>query len=220
MKYAKEWKNIINQLPPSLQEVSINYKQWKKRCKTLDIDEALVILKSECDQVEHVFNAGYNDLCHPRPMFPCCTSVRKVMNNTPDAPRSLMLFAQTNSKTLYKVCKRLQKSYENPTPLKWLTLLRAAHEFGFLGGHHTAYLHMRYNEHDVLKPECPLCLNDIPKKSMLIYQCGHHACISCTLQYAKVTHERGMWYNLLRHARRQDCPYCHYDKAFMNVTTV
>lgn len=131
MKYAKEWKIVINQLPPSLQEVSINYKQWKQRCKTLDMNKALVILKNECDKVDHVFNTRYKSICQPRALFPCFTSVQKVPCDTPE---SLMLFAETNSKTLYKVCKRLQKSLKDPSPLKWLTLIRSSHEFGFLGG--------------------------------------------------------------------------------------
>lgn len=211
MKYAKEWKHLVSQMPSSFQEVCLDYKQWKKRCKHMNINEAIVLLGSECNKVDDAFNNSYQVWRHP-PSFLACLTKRVHPTN----PQTLLLFAQANAKTVYKVCKRLQKTKEDPTPMKWLTSVRAAHEYSFLGGHHTAHLQLCECRRPI---ECPICLETVSHKNMLVYQCGHNACVSCTLQYAKVQ-ERGLWYNLLPYAKRRDCPYCHFEKAFLNATTV
>lgn len=213
MKYAKEWSSLISQLPLNLQQASLNYKQWKKRCKSLELNEAIVLLQQECDIVETVFNMGYHDIFHPVSIFQCF-SLRKQIPCV--NPHTLLLFAQSNAKTMYKVCKRLQKCHADATPMQWLVSLRAAHEFSFLGGHHTAHLQLRQDSPTL---ECPLCFDQVDNKFMLVYECGHNACIACTLRYAQV-HERGAWYHALLYARRRDCPYCHYDKALIYATTV
>lgn len=128
----------------------------------------------------------------------------------------ILSFAQANAKTVYKICKRLQKTNDSTTPMQWLTSIRAAHEFNFLGGHHTTHLQMKGIGS---ANECPLCWDIVQKKNMLIYHCGHNACIPCTLRYAKVN-DNGMWYHVLPHARRKDCPFCHFEKAFINATTI
>ncbi len=211
MKYSKEWRHLLNQMPPNFQDVSLDYKHWKTRCKQLNTSEALVLLSSECSKVDEAFNSSYHVWRHPPSILTCF-----VRPFPPANPKTLLSFAQANAKTVYKICKRLQKTNRDSTPMTWLTSIRAAHEFNFLGGHHTTHLQLCNNG---LTIECPICLNMIQRKNMLIYQCGHNACISCTLQYAKVK-ERGLWYHVLPHAHRKDCLYCHYEKAFVNATTV
>lgn len=213
MKYAKELNTSIQKLPVSLQETCVNYKLWKKRCKSMQLQEAIVLLKSECDMVESIFTSNYKNWSHPPlPIFTCFCNTRVV----PLDANLLLFYAETNAKTVYKVCKRLQKMTNDMTPMNWLTSVRASHVFGFLGGHHTAHLQLKQHGECL---ECPICVNEVQNNVMLIYQCGHHACLSCALQYAKVS-GNGLWYNVLMYAQKRDCPYCRYDKALCHVSTV
>lgn len=212
MKYSKEWKSFVSEMPHGFQEACLNYKQWKTRCKQLNMGEALVLLSLECNKVEAVFNDGYQVWRHPPSLLACMVRDAPPSSN----PNTLLTFANANAKTVYKICKKLRKTNDDPTPMKWLTSIRASHEFNFLGGHHTRHLELcKYGRH----VECPICFESVHHKHMLIYQCGHNACIPCTLRYANVK-EKGMWYHLLPHANRQHCPYCHYEKAFVNASTL
>lgn len=217
MKYAKEFQQKMVNLPLYLQEACLDYRLWKKRCKQLRPEEALVLLKEECHQVDSMFCGSYKDYSsHSQPLLVRCFCKNPVRV----APETLLLYANMNSKTVYKICKRLSKQTLDSTPMNWLTAVRAAHVFGFMGGHHTSYLALRQSTTQAPLLECPLCVNDVEPKHMLVYMCGHYACISCTLQYAKVQLQRGEWYHLLSGARRRACPYCRFERAFHEVTTV
>lgn len=211
MKYSKEWRRLLNQMPPNFQDVCLDYKKWKTHCKNLNTNEALVLLSSECSKVDDTFNSSYKIWNHPPSILTCFIRPLPLTS-----ANTLLLFAQANAKTVYKICKRLQKTSKDPTPMAWLTSIRAAHEFNFLGGHHTTHLQLCDYGDSI---ECPICLTMVRKKHMLIYQCGHNACIQCTLQYAQVK-EKGLWYHTLPYAHRKDCLYCHFEKAFVNATTV
>lgn len=213
MKYAKEFNQVIQTLPPAFQDTLVNYKIWKKRCKNITLPEAIVLLKSECDAVEHVFSSNYKLWSHPPTIIATCFRSSKV---TPSDPQTLLLYAEVNAKTVYKICKRLQKVMHDPMPMNWLTALRSSHKFEFLGGHHTAHLQLRQQGKQL---ECPICTDDVCHNCMLIYQCGHYACVSCAIQYAKAP-EHGRWYNVLYYAQCKNCPYCRYDNALVEITTV
>lgn len=207
---------MMQRLPISLQDASMNYKHWKKRCKYEHIpDDMVVMLRTECEKVEKVFNHCYTRCTHVSPWSKtrCCWS-----GDTYLPTASVLMFANINSKTLYKICKRLQKTYSDPTPMQWLISIRALHVYEFLGGHHTTHLSLLHaNQFPI---ECPLCLLAVGKRYTLIFRCGHHACISCTLRYVDVNQRNGAWYHLLMHAQRRCCPFCRYDRAFQQVTTV
>lgn len=220
MKYAKELPLTIARLPSTLQEGSLDYKLWKKRCKQVSIEEALVLLNTECQQVNAIFVHEYQECCRrPPSLFHQC--FRKFTSTT-IAPASVLLFAHINATTVYKICKRLQKmSPPSPIPMMWLASMRASHMYEFLGGHHTAHLEMLRNQSTPY--ECPICINPTNPQNVLIYACGHHACISCTLQYA-YAHQNGpiyngKWYHVLPYAKRRTCPYCRFADAFHGATT-
>lgn len=240
MKYAKELQESIQRLPPSLQNSCMNYKFWKKRCNqrcnqqcnpTQALPgEMVVLLQSECNRVEAVFNQYYNKYTSPPSYFHRCYCwIRDLVSNhhkntDNDAnmdmeidPVTVLLYAKLNSKTLYKICKRLQKIYSDPTPMQWLISIRTSHVYEFLGGHHTTHLALLYTTRFPM--ECPICLESTRKGHILIFRCGHHACISCTLQYVGLKSLHGEWYHLLAQAKRRECPYCRYDRAFSQVST-
>lgn len=216
MKYAKELHQIMQRLPASLQEASLSYKMWKKRCHNIALQEAIVLLKVECEKVDSLFTTSYAEWSEP-PSKLCSIACFKYGKVVPIDPNMLLLYAQINAKTMYKICKRLGKIKHDPTPMNWFTSIRASHTFEFLGGHHTTHLQLRQHN-PKLSIECPLCTEEVAPNYMLIYACGHHACVHCTLQYAKApTH--GLWYHVLAYAQRWDCPYCRYNKALFEVTT-
>jgi hypothetical protein len=220
MKYAKELHQMMQRLPPSLQEACLSYKLWKKRCKQITLQEAIVLLKAECEKVESIFTESYTEWSAPPPtscLIKCFQHGRVV----PVDPNLLLLYAEVNAKTMYKICKRLGKMTHDPTPMSWFTSIRASHAFGFLGGHHTAHLQLskKPQPHCTQTPiECPLCTEEVLPKYVLIYGCGHHACIHCTIRYAKAP-EHGLWYHVLTLARRRHCPYCRYENAWIGATT-
>jgi hypothetical protein len=209
MKYAKELATSLSQLPTYLQRESLDYKAWKKRCKTCTLEEAIVTLKRECEQVDRVFQKCYGSW-KSKPWM--CWKQSQL------SPTALLQFAKINATTTYKICKRLQKSLDTPTTMTWLTSVRSLHVFAFLGGHHTT--HLEFSCTDCSLVECPLCINEVTKNNMLIYTCGHHACVDCALQYAQITVNNGLWYNVILYARRKSCPYCRFDKALNGITTI
>ena len=243
MKYAKELNQVMQTLPLILQDASINYKLWKKRCNVksfkgfncelntssnishasyISPSELLVLLNQECEKVESTFTRCYKHCIHP-PRVSCCfwllhTEKPSTKEEIIDTD-TLLTFANMNSKTLYKICKRLQKQLQDPTLMQWLVSIRSAHAYEFLGGHHTAHLTLLHDSSSII--ECPICFKNTPRRYVLIYCCGHYACIHCTLCYVRVNSYAGEWYNLLLHARaqRKKCPFCRYDKAFTAVTT-
>ena len=219
MKYAKELHQTIQRLPPSLQEASLSYKVWKKRCKEITLQDAMVLLKTECDQVESIFTENYTEWLTPHKMsfLSMCFHHRQGTLNVD--PKQLLLYAEINAKTMYKICKRLGKMTHDPTAMNWLTSLRTSHTFGFLGGHHTTHLQFckQYCATKVI--ECPICMEEVWPQFMLIYGCGHYACTRCMIRYAKAP-KNALWYHALANARRKICPYCRYDNALMGVTTI
>jgi hypothetical protein len=215
MKYSKELYEKLKKIPSNLQEVSLNYKAWKKRCKiSPDFSgEAVVALKTECERIESTFNRYY--LGYVQPSWKQCFACSKSSEMQPDI---LLMFAEINATTLYKICKRLQKRYVDPMPMQWLISVRASHAYEFLGGHHTTHLILRKSYPSSL--ECPICMSFKNRNEMLVYRCGHHACIACTLHYLSVKSQNGLWYNILKNAPHKDCPFCRYQQAFTEVTTV
>lgn len=209
MKYSKELATTLSQLPTYFQRESLDYKAWKKRCKSCTLEEAIVTLKCECEHVDQVFQKYYGTWT-AKPWV--CWAQPKV------SPITLLQYAKINATTAYKICKRLQKTLHNPTTMTWLVSVRSSHAFAFLGGHHTAHLEFACTNAPLL--ECPLCSDEIAKNHVLIYTCGHHACIGCALQYAQLTENRGLWYNIIPYARRKNCPYCRYEHALSGSTTI
>ncbi len=210
MKYSKQLATTLLELPICLRSVSLNYKSWKKRCKNCTVQEAIVLLKQECDQVDRMFQKWY-DQWHSRYRSVICWKTSSV------DPCITLQFAQINSTTLYKICKRLEKMLGTTIAMSWLASVRSSHVFAFLGGHHTSHLQLALMSGSEL--ECPLCTNEVSKKNMLIYGCGHNACIDCTLKFAQVK-SNGLWYNVLSYARIRRCPYCRYDQALSCVSSI
>jgi len=209
MKYAKQLQHVMSDMPSTLQASCISYKSWKKFCKRGGcIDDALSLLKTQCSKVDKVYLKHYQKLSTSLLLHIDC------IGHTNTKPSDVLKFANTNSQTVYKVAKRLGKVYRSPEPMRWLTDVRTQHLYAFMGGKTTTHLVLRMEGH----VECPICMNDIePDKAhkVVVFRCGHCACLDCVLHYAGVWELKGTWFNLLACARKRDCPVCR-DKLALN----
>lgn len=207
MKYAKQLQLSLMELPKTLQDKCISYKKWKKDCKrmTSDINGALCVLNEQCSKVDKAYLQAYNQSTHNR----------GTCWKTCQQPNDVLRFANVNAQTVYKVAKRLSKVYQSQDPMRWLVTLRTQHTYAFLGGYTVTHLQLRITR----RLECPICMEDFePNKEhkVIVFHCGHYACLDCVLQYAGVTEMKGMWFNLLACARRRECPVCRDQQAFTN----
>lgn len=218
MKYAKQLAQDIRDISPTLQGVSISYKAWKKRCKALDAPDsrdALATLQQECDKVNKLFVAEYERWASPMLLTSLCCG------KCPHSPNEILTFARINATTVYKICKRMQRMQRLQDPqfswLSWLSQTRSSHIYEFMGGADTTHLQVHLQMHTEHKPiECPICLEEHQHK-LLIFACGHNACLHCSLEYAGVKNMRGTWYNLLSCAKKTTCPVCKFEKALLKT---
>lgn len=207
MKYAKQLQQAVMELPKSLQEKCISYKTWKKDCKktTLNINEALLVLIKQCCKVDKAYLHAYTHLTNKHKQAICWKACLQ--------PSDVLRFANVNAQTVYKVAKRLSKVYQSPEPLRWLVTVRTQHTYAFMGGNTTTHLQLSITK----RLECPICMEDFePNKNhkVIVFHCGHYACLDCVLQYAGVTQLNGTWFNLLAYAKKRDCPICRDHLAF------
>lgn len=219
MKYCKSLQQTLLELPSTLRDHSISYKKWKKYCKqSNDCRSALKVLEEQCDYIDKVFKEHYAKCFHtPLYLIPFihCGIVHILR------PNDILKYAQVNSQTVYKVCKKLMKTYDSTIPIEWLTNTRTTHKYTFMGSYNTTHLQVKLEGH----VECPICLEDIPinknhKNCLIVFGCGHYGCIDCVLHYAGVDDMKGMWFNLLANSRIKKCPVCRYNSAFKNSICV
>lgn len=213
MKYCKSLQQTLLELPLTLREHSISYKKWKKYCKqSNDCLLGLKVLEEQCNNIDKIFREHYDKLYHtPIYMIPFihCGIVNILR------PNDILKYAKVNSQTVYKICKKLMKSYETTIPIEWLTNIRTHHKYTFMGSYNTTHLQVHLQGH----VECPICLDDIPmdkEHKIIVFGCGHYGCIDCVLHYAGVDDMKGMWFNLLANSRNKQCPICRYSAALTN----
>ena len=200
MKYAKELEQSVYGLPPSLQIACVSYKAWKKKCKCLQsFTQHIHDLVQECNNVENVFKRLYiSATSKPKPHGLC-------WKHEKCPPSVALAFAKINARTIYKICKRMSKKTMDMSYMSWLTTTRSLCRYEFLCGRKLTHLKKVLGD---LTVECPICLEQIPDKHMLILTCGHYACLECMLQHTGMAHRYGTWFNLLANAQRSDCRVC------------
>jgi hypothetical protein len=224
MKYSKTLEKLIVDLPLVLRKECISYKLWKKYCKNITltgekdvVTRGLELLDKQCSIVDKHFKQEYNKV-YQTPLY-YMPFLRCGLVHT-FSPLDVLKYAEINSQTVYKVCKRLMKSSGCNDSSKWLINTRASHKYTFMGSYNTTHLQVKLQGH----AQCPICLEDICLEDtshdndhkLLVFGCGHYGCMSCVLHYAGVDDKKGMWYNLLANARKKDCPICRYKLALVN----
>ena len=186
MKYAKSLQHNLLDLPITLREQCISYKKWKQYCKqitrTSNCGLELKLLEEQCNQVDKYFKDQYEKIYNtPLYLLPFvhCGIVNILR------PNDVLKYAEVNSTTVYKVCKRLMKTCDSRTPIEWLTNIRSTHKYTFMGSTNTTHIQVKLQGH----VECPICLEDIPidnDHKIIVFGCGHYGCMDCVLHYAGV----------------------------------
>jgi hypothetical protein len=217
MKYAKELQKQLIEMPDELRIQSINYKKWKKQSRLLvnadkDIQDALSLLEKECEKVDKVFRKEYRKHNNNQSLFSVCYRPKA---NVRDA-QNLLKFARINSKTVYKICKKLSKILHANATMQWLCQKRSVHQYSFMGSQNTTFLELKTKNFVV---ECPFCMED-DRKKLLVFSCGHYGCLDCVLRYADVHMLNGTWHNLLSYSNKKKCPVCRFDNALIHGTCV
>jgi hypothetical protein len=232
MKYSKELSKTLETLPSDLKIASLSYKEWKKYCKcsssVYNVSLAMERIADECTRIDKVFIRLYSRSISQEKT----QNIRNFCRITSPSTNVVTLehvlqFAEINAQTVYKICKRIQKSHKeiipsslsspsgpsDPNTITWLTTARSLHKYEFLGGGKTT--HLKYLIKSNIQ-ECPICLEDINKeKDMLIMGCGHVCCLQCAIHHAGMANRSGVWFNLLANAKQHKCPLCRYDKALI-----
>lgn len=232
MKYAKQWKEDINKLPITLRDQCINYKLWKKKLhrdiliydNTLHIENVMNLYIDElshvCKNIDILFNKIYN--------------IKTIYKNIPIFKNmykdvhveDLQKFARVNTRSLYKITKKISKIYGISNVRSWMIECCKIHRYSFLGSEVTRHLELlSFHANDNII-ECPICFCEKTLQStqstektqhpFLILPCGHNACLECVLKQAQVYGKKGTWFNLLASAdmRLCKCPICRLPQAF------
>jgi len=199
MKYGQYWKKEIMDLPETLRKHVINYKAYKKLIKRnasiQDITQKLM---------EDALNADA-----------CFKKTRSI--------KGLLAFADLNSKSLYKICKKAHKKTRDPNAMKWLQEVHNKHMFSFVSG--IKKTKISGNGH---LQECPICLDDIVVEDnmAIIMHCGHVMCIKCVKHMLHVDKAKGTIYNLIAYGLYENCkgiatcPLCRDKQAFKDYECV
>lgn len=187
MKYKRQWLENISTLPPVLQELSINYKVWKKEKEFTDANKQK--LDSICRNIDRV-------LLNKQSCF-CSSKFSK---------KELLDFIEINKMTLYKLCKRIDKRCHSDM----ITWYRTC-QYKFCKSQTINKLKLQLSMRKGVMSECYVCLDN--KSHFVILSCGHYLCDTCYLRLCDIYKLRGTTKNILSFVmfympRRVSCPFC------------
>jgi hypothetical protein len=204
MKYGKTWKTwLSNEGMNANYEYILSYSRWKK--EIVHAPEQLILnitwqqeLEKECKRVDHsLFRSSSLMICGRTPRV---------------SPQIKSELCQWNAKTLYKICKKLQKKLQVPA-MAWYTRTLAHHTFHFAGSARSAFLLHQLNPSET---SCPICMEGGGETRTWIFQrCGHVLCKDCVVKYFALHRMKGTLYNLLAHVNPiATCPLCRMKYPF------
>ena len=197
MKYGQYWKQEVKNLPEGLSKNIINYKAYKKLIKkNTSVCMLMDTLMKDAMKADHCFK-----------MTTKCAGLYK--------------FAELNSTSLYKICKKAQKKTKDDKALKWLQRVHNQRLFSFVSGIKKTELVIQQSA-DCVR-ECPVCFDEVD--STIIMHCGHTLCLGCVKDMLKVKNTKGTIYNVIAHGlyvnvRGASCPLCRDGKAFVDYKCV
>jgi len=223
MKYAKKWKEDIASLPPFLRKDSINYKVWKKQIKRSNfqsIHDAIASLQKECKKVDKTFCKCFSQCTKSYVAHASCFGCTHPSHHPNTSITSLQHYVTLNATTVYKISKKLSKTFASDIATSWLEAVRTRNVFQFISGPYKAYMNMMVNK--II--ECPICLNDSSDiervTQFFILSCGHVVCADCAFAVTSTQNIYGTWYNRFRNARNTVCPVCRSNTAFSKTEDI
>jgi hypothetical protein len=171
MKYAKVLNDKLKEFPDNIKNKCLPYKQWKKKISNDPIDIIETWQKQlykQCNKINRlIFPTAFNNII--------CFS-----NKTDIGAKTRAELCDINSKTLYKICKKLEKKLEVPA-LEYIENLK--YEFPFIQSAQKTKLELTATEDNV---KCNQC--NTPEKLYLIMRCGHYMCEKCTVSKWNLKH--------------------------------
>lgn len=199
MKFAREWKQRYYSLDKGLRKYCLNYKSWKKKCKTLSIETLKADLECEFTRINKVFKASVERIEFVK-YLPCYSDY------VDSRIKSLYELGELNKKCLYKICKRIDKRKSSNIMLSWYRSL------------HSNYIQVWLTLHKEAKEPCPICFEECYKKTVIM-KCGHYICHDCVMGMIGAKHIKGTTHNLISnylyyHGNRLTCPLCRNEDAF------
>lgn len=168
-----------------------------------------------------------------RRSFDCFGQMHSISSGV-DSLQDLQRFADMNSKTVTKICKRIDKrpelfstgrvalestgstvlpdKYDSKSKKKvaheWLVNQRNVNRYGFLSGSRRTCLRFLVstdqNGTGEDEEECPVCLDKLYRGDIIVTSCGHPVCRECMMHQLGIQGKKGRLYNLITWAVRQD----------------
>lgn len=211
MKYNKEWKRLMetDEYGP-LYKAALSYDVWKQRLKHPTVHFQLnwpLYLEQDCKRTDAFIFHTKPRCTFPFP-FPCSFS---FCNDATLTPKEQLRMSDLNKRTLYKVCKRIDKHLILPTAttplpnnsnsnrhakgaaMAWYNDAVQTRRYRFLGCPELFRIRILASGAP-LPTECPICLEDIQPASCVATACGHAFCASCDKR--------------LRQRKIHTCPMC------------
>jgi hypothetical protein len=236
MKYGKQLSLSLSELPSLYAAISISYKRWKHLCQQkMEPVDYVKQLEKHCDLVNDFFKSLSNQIYNKKKyhMLPCSwSSMRtyqkdngcslvvayKRLTSVPKLEfKDLVRFAEINNMTVYKVCKRIDKTTNNNEGRLWLLKVRENKEYDFMSG--ILLTRLRLDLANQVQ-ECPICMESMGdgKNRSLILTCGHPICLTCVYKLTGIKNN-GTLYNLLLCADyRSQCPLCVMRRPFRDIS--
>lgn len=201
MKFCKTWFQKYMSLPPNLRNISLSYKEWKKKIKVQTPNGSTDILRDlrmQCDNIDRYIHI----ISTPNTRHTCFRCYDDVEAHEHASP--LYEFMALNRICLYKICKRIDKSLPGTGAMKLLAEYRNRH---FLNDYRSTFYKLESSRDN--NEECPICMDIC--NNFAILQCGHYFCMECFLKIYGVKGKRGTLINILANtSRKLSCPLCRH----------
>lgn len=220
MKYCQYWKGEVALLPSVLRDHVISYKSYKKimkRCES--VKEFVDLLWRDAQNTDAFFKSVAVGGKKNKSAICKCMGAPDIVCAATDVYK----YAQLNSTTLYKICKKASKKMHDQCPMEWLIQMQNERRLAFVNGLLRKQVELVAKEKNEDDMQCPVCLEggeDGATPTMLILNCGHLVCCECVKGILGVAKAKGTLYNLIAHGlhninRGASCPLCRDPKAFI-----
>lgn len=198
MKYNKEFKRLLQtdevlcSLGPEASSLLLSYDLWKQRIKRPTIHFELnwrMFLNKECLSIDEAIFGK-----------PSCWRCFMARRNLADHEK--LKICELNKKTLYKICKKVDKRLlkgESQLARAFNANANTKFTYRFLGGKELTKLRIAVAKGVNGDWDCPICFETLDCTNSVVTECGHAFCRAC------VDH---MWQTNKKQATT--CPMCRH----------